>query len=83
MAIASSRELRPAPHKEQESIPTAYSQKEAGQSIPQFLSVFQKVKGMNKKAPYIFALTKKNVSEVRQALGPEILQGNNEKEAVK
>lgn len=49
MAIASSSKLRPGPHKKQENAPTAYAQKERWQRISQFLFVFQKVKGMNKK----------------------------------
>lgn len=59
MATASSRELRPALQEEQGSIPTAYPQKQTLQSIPHFYLityVFQKVKGMKKKAPYISAL---------------------------
>lgn len=85
MATASSRELRPALHEEQGSIPAAYPQKQTGQSIPHFLSLMfsRKWREWRKKTPYISALIKKNVLEVRQAQGPETLLGKNEKEAIK
>lgn len=87
MATASSRELRPALHEEQGSIPTAYSQKETGQSIPHFLSYhlcFPESERNEEKSALHFCFNKKiNVLDVRQAQGPETLQDKNEKEAIK
>lgn len=79
MAIASSSELRPGPHKKQENTPIAYAQKDAKGSPNSYL-FSRKLKEWTKSTLH-FCFIQKNVGS--EDHGPDILQGKNEREGIK